>query len=69
MKSLGIGLITIVIGYILSSMFSGLGTSDAYMSYISSCTNAVLFLAGIISIWGYLILQELKNKNNNNQDK
>lgn len=68
MKSLGIGLITIIIGHILSTSFSGLGTIDAYMAYVNACTNAVLFLAGIVSIWGYLILQELK-KDKNNESK
>jgi hypothetical protein len=68
MKSLGIGLTTIVVGYILSSLFSGLGgTPDAYMSYVSAATNAVIFLSGVVSIWGYLILQELKSKNNDNK--
>jgi 4-hydroxybenzoate polyprenyltransferase len=62
-------LLTIVIGYILSVAFSGLGTDDAYMSYVNACTNAVLFLAGIVSIWGYLILKELKDKNDDNKNK
>ena len=66
--TLGIGLVTIVIGYILSSMFSGLGTNNAYMTYVNACTNAVLFLAGIVSIWGYLILQELRNNNKNDNE-
>lgn len=70
MMALGIGVITIIIGYLLSIFFSGLGTSNAYMSYVNACTNAVLFLAGIVSIWGYLILQELKkSKNNDNESK
>lgn len=63
MKALGIGIITIFIGYYLSGLFAVLGTSSAEMSYISACTNAVLFLAGIVSMWGYLILQQLKNNN------
>lgn len=60
MKALGIGVITIIIGWFLSGAFSGLGTDIAEMTYINACTNAVLFLAGIVSVWGYLILQEIK---------
>jgi sugar phosphate permease len=68
MKPLGIGLLTIVIGYMLSRFFSGLGTDDANMSYVVGCINAVLYLSGIVSIWGYLILKELKDKNNDNKN-
>ncbi|MGK0468367.1 hypothetical protein [Clostridium sp.] len=69
MRSLGIGLLTIVIGYILSVSLASLGTVDASMSYVVGCINAVLYLSGIVSIWGYLILKELKYKNNYNKNK
>lgn len=40
------------------------------MTYVNACTNAVLFLAGIASTWGYLILQELKKcKNDDSESK
>lgn len=61
-----VGIMTIVVGFLGAGMFSSIGVTDAYMSYVQNCTNAVIFLAGVISVWGYLILQELKYKSNNN---
>ena len=40
---------TIIIGYVLSGMFSGVGVDDAYMSYINEVSLSILFLSGIIS--------------------
>ncbi|MGX4601743.1 hypothetical protein [Faecalimicrobium sp. JNUCC 81] len=62
MKFFVCGIFTILIGYILSNLFSGVGTSIAEMTYVNACTNAVLFLSGIISFWGYLILDSIKKK-------
>lgn len=62
MKLFVCGIFTILIGYILSNLFSGVGTSIAEMTYVNACTNAVLFLSGVISFWGYLILDSIKKK-------
>lgn len=59
MKFFVCGIFTVVIGYIISSYFSGIGTSIAEMTYINACTNAVLFLSGVISFWGYLIFDKI----------
>ena len=62
MKFFACGIFTILIGYILANLFSGIGTSIAEMTYVNACTNAVLFLSGVISFWGYLILDSIKKK-------
>lgn len=62
MKYLFASIITITIGYIFSGMLSGVGVNDAYMSYVNEVTLSVIFLSGIVSFWGYLILDKL-NKN------
>lgn len=60
MKFFITGIGTILIGYWISTAFSGIGTSIAEMTYINACTNAVLFLAGVVSFWGYLIYEKIK---------
>ena len=63
MKYLIGSIITIIIGYVFSGMLSGVGVSDAYMSYVNAVTLSVIFLSGIVSFWGYLILdKDIKNK-------
>lgn len=49
MKYLIGSIVTIIIGYIFSGMLSGVGVSDAYMSYINEVTLSVIFLSGIVS--------------------
>lgn len=43
MKYLIGSIVTIIIGYIFSGMLSGVGVSDAYMSYINEVTLSVIF--------------------------
>lgn len=59
MKFFVSGVLTIIVGYIISNAFSGIGTSIAEMTYINACTNSVLFLSGVISFWGYLIFDKI----------
>ena len=62
MKYLIGSIVTIIIGYIFSGMLSGVGVSDAYMSYINEVTLSV------ISFWGYLILDKLNKEKDLNED-
>lgn len=57
-----IGVGTCFLGYFLTIIY--IPIQDVYLQSIESVRLAILFLAGVISMWGYLILQELKNKNN-----
>ena len=68
MKYLIGSIVTIIIGYIFSGMLSGVGVSDAYMSYINEVTLSVIFLSGIVSFWGYLILDKLNKEKDLNED-
>ena len=68
MKYLIGSIVTIIIGYIFSGMLSGVGVSDAYMSYIKEVTLSVIFLSGIVSFWGYLILDKLNKEKDLNED-
>ena len=68
MKYLIGSIVTIIIGYIFSGMLSGVGVSDAYMSCINEVTLSVIFLSGIVSFWGYLILDKLNKEKDLNED-
>ena len=68
MKYLIGSIVTIIIGYIFSGMLSGVGVSDAYMSYINEVTLSVIFLSGIVSFWGYLILDKLNKEKDLNEE-
>ena len=68
MKYLIGSIITIIIGYVFSGMLSGVGVSDAYMSYVYEVTLSVIFLSGIVSFWGYLILDKLNKEKDLNED-
>ena len=70
MKYLIGSIITIIIGYVFSGMLSGVGVSDAYMSYVNvnEVTLSVIFLSGIVSFWGYLILDKLNKEKDLNED-
>ena len=68
MKYLIGSIITIIIGYVFSGMLSGVGFSDAYMSYVNEVTLSVIFLSGIVSFWGYLILDKLNKEKDLNED-
>lgn len=60
MKYFLCGLFTIILGYILSSLFSGIGVDSVEMTYINSIMISVIFLSGVVSFWGYIILIKLK---------
>ena len=68
MKYLIGSIVTIIIGYIFFFFLSGEGGSDAYMSYINEVTLSVIFLSGIVSFWGYLILDKLNKEKDLNED-
>ncbi|WP_154665258.1 hypothetical protein [Romboutsia timonensis] len=38
------------------------------MSYINEVTLSVIFLSGIVSFWGYLILDKLNKEKDLNED-
>ena len=58
MKYFLCGLFTIILGYILSSLFSGIGVDSVEMTYINSIMISVIFLSGVVSFWGYIIFDK-----------
>ena len=62
MKYFLCGLFTIILGYILSSLFSVIGVDSVEMTYINSIMISVIFLSGVVSFWGYIIFDKIKKK-------